>query len=743
MKRSNRPRILQLLLSGVILLAMGYAALPYFVHDPLEDVLRYDASPLVLDRNGELMHASLSASGEWCIPVSLDKTGVWTSRVAVAIEDKRFWRHLGIDPLAVLRALATNVQNARIVSGASTITTQLIRISDPRERTYATKLSEFARALVLERKLSKDEILELYLNRAPFGGNLRGIEAASRAYYGKSAEQLSLSESTLLLSLLRAPSRLRPDRFGQAARVMRDKNLLFLAERKVVSPEQATAAMQEVIWPERHAFPRTASMAVSHTRGGFTKSTVVNATIDLATQKLLEGKLQTALEGLPPGITAAGIVVDNHSGEVLAYVGNAKHGSQLPGAQVDCGAAPRSPGSTLKPFVYAYAFEKGLLIPSSLLADTPLAFRGSPPRNFDRSYRGPVSSRIALAASLNAPAVRVLRMAGYTGSLQLLRRLGFSGLTQDSAHYYDSLILGGCEVTLIELAAAYRALANKGQFAQLSWTAGHKYDATLALSPAAAYITVNILQDTKRLAHVYQEIVKGTSDNVAFKTGTSYGLRDAWSMGVSPTYTVGVWMGSPDGRGFDELVGLNAATPAMLAIFRDVARGDRLFITPESVVARRFCSLSGALPNRYCDNTVLDLAINGISNMTLCKVHKMIDGEVVLDWPEDLRQWGEKTSQPQRGTVRITRPVNGSRLHLTKGDTGKVFLEAEGASPFYWYLDGRFLDVDKDGSGIFADVDEGVHRLSVLSGEESDRVAFEALGTRDDRPQKRDALVFD
>ena len=731
MKRSKGPRIVISLCGAVLLLAMAYAALPLFVTDPLPGVQQYERSPLVLDRHGEVMNVSLSRAEEWCLPVSLDRMGRWTADVAIAIEDKRFLKHRGVDVVAILRAAFSNLRAGRVVSGASTITTQLIRISDPHPRTYCAKLSEFARAIVLERSLGKEEILELYLNRAPFGGNLRGIEAASRAYFGKSASALSLAESTLLLSLLRAPSRLRPDRFPVAAREIRDRNLLYLAERGFITDREAEQASSVSVIAGRRTFPNEAAMAAAHAKERAAGSLVVHSTIDLSIQKILQQNMETALSTLPLGMTAAGIIIDNGTNEVLAYVGNARHGSVLPGAQVDCGDAPRSPGSTLKPFIYALAFEKGLLVPASLLADTPIAFRGSAPRNFDQSYRGPVSARTALASSLNAPAVRVLRLTGYAGSLQLLRSLGFSYLTQDSSHYYDSLILGGCETTLIELAQAYRCLANYGTFAPVTWNLGEQKPAKRVLSPAASYIAIDIMQDTRRLVPMYQEIMRGTQQVVGFKTGTSYGLRDAWSLGVTASYSVGIWFGSADGRGWSDLVGLTMATPVMLEVFKSISKPyERGFYAPERTTLKKFCALSGEKPGKHCPHIVRDYEIEGVSRQTICRMHSDVDGRIVIKWPEELSLW-MKMGQPLRATgVKITRPVAGSRIVITEGNTSKLYLSAEGKPPFYWYLDGKYLARDEYGEGLLIDIGTGAHRVSVLSGEESDVVSFEAsIGT--------------
>jgi penicillin-binding protein 1C len=697
---------------------------------PLPDVYEYESSSVVLDRGGDVLNARLSGDDEWCIPVSLDKMGTWTGIVAVQLEDKRFYRHSGVDFIAICRSLFYNVRARRVVTGASTITTQLIRIADPRPRTYSVKFSEFWRAARLEAKLSKSEILELYLNRAPFGGNVRGIEAASRAYFNKSAQYLSLSESALLISILRAPSRFRPDRHPENAAMLRDRSLALLRERGAISVEALETAMRETLPGRKYAFPRRAEMASAHmARRG--EGAFVRSAIDGPLQLVLEKNIENALGSYPPQITAAAIVVDNGTGEVLAYIGNGRFGSGLPGSEVDCGNAPRSPGSALKPFIYAAAFEKGILTPASLLADTPIAFHGSAPRNFDLSYRGPVSARIGLASSLNAPAVRVLRRLGYANAIDVLRRFGFAHIERDAAHYADALVLGGCEVTLLELASAYRTLARMGIYEPLKWTFGASSSGRSSVSSGACYMTLDILKDTGRLLPLYRDIFAEEKRVIAFKTGTSHGLRDAWCIGVSKGYTVGVWLGTPEGRSAEQLIGLEAAAPIVMQIFRELPdKGDASFPMPESIYERSVCALSGMLPTENCANRTRDMAIRGVSPVGLCELHRNADGRIRVVWPPELSNWFDSTDEnliPLQ-SIRITKPLSRARYRLGKEDQKmSLLLSAEGPLPHYWFLDGEFLGEDRAGDGIFADVQRGSHTVSVLSRGQTDRLTFDVL----------------
>jgi penicillin-binding protein 1C len=585
--------------------------------------------------------------------------------------------------------------------------------------------------------ISKDEILELYLNRAPFGGNIRGIEAASMAYFNKNASALSLGESALLISLVKSPSLLRPDRYPQRAIASRNRLLKFLYEKKIIPRENMIFATLESIFPVRFNMPRQSAMAAAQILKNSGKEGSVKSTIDSGYQRSLQIILESSLESMPKNITAAAVVVNNTGGEILAYVGNARHGLPLPGSQVDCGNAPRSPGSTLKPFVYSKAFERGLITPGSLLADTPISFSGNAPRNFDMTHRGPVTAKTALSLSLNTPAVRVLRMLGYPQMRTLYEELGFSFIDRDSSFYADSLVLGGCEVTMLQLAAAYRSLADGGRFLPLKWIPGESEPERTVISPEAAWLTTKILQDERRLIPLYQEIFKENSQVIAFKTGTSHGFRDAWSAGFSKRLTIVVWFGAPNNAPDYNLIGLQIAAPAMLHIFREFWEADDGIETPPpaGVYTRKVCALSGLPAGRYCESTVIDYAIRDVSENSVCDLHRKIDDRVVSKLPKELEEWFQARARSNISSpgVKITRPFKNKKILTEKNvSAARIYLSAEGALPHYWYLDGRFLATDSEGRGLFFDVPTGSHRLSVLSGEDSDLIEFEVFDPEND-----------
>lgn len=732
----QRARWILLSTSLILLLVAAFIPLP---HDSLQDVLSYSSSQSVLDREGGLLHVALSKKDEWCIPIPLETMGKWLPLVVVGIEDKRFYKHCGIDFWAIGRAILTNLKSGRTVSGASTITSQLIRISRPQKRTLLNKCREFWSATQLEKKLTKNEILELYLNKAPLGGNLRGVEAGSLAYFNKRSAQLSLSEAVLLVSLLKAPGKLRPDRYPKAAIKIRNRRIKELFTKGVISEEEMEISLKEAVEGKRFPMPQKTPMLYRQVKRLVGDKKRIRTNIDVKIQKVLEENLKIGLKGFSQKITAAGIVVENEDSSVRAYVGNIRQGSGLPGSEVDCGNAPRSPGSALKPFVYAAVFDTGILTPASLLADTPLSFKGVAPRNFDLSYRGPVNVRHALSVSLNVPAVRVLRMLGYSQALNLYRKLGFRHFQKDAEYYADSLVLGGCEVTLLELTTAYHLLVKEGDLNSLNWVGDiQKGISRKVISPEAAYLTLSILKDQRRLLPLYREDPKLSMREVAFKTGTSYGYRDAWCAGVSPRFTIVLWLGSPDGTSSPELLGLRAAAPIFLKLFRDLdAEGKASFKIPRGIYKRTVCSLSGHLPGKYCENKILDLAIVDVSSTKICDLHQNTEGEISINWPPELKGWVQKETYKSidreplfslGDQIKILSPTSNEELIAGLNEQSvRAYFSAEGSGKMFWFLNGRYIGSEENGSGVFFDVPVGRHRATVFSGDESDEVCFSVI----------------
>ncbi|MDR2076018.1 MAG: penicillin-binding protein 1C [Desulfovibrio sp.] len=741
-----------LLCAGAVL----WAAVP----DPTPDVLSWPVSPVLLDRRGDLIHARLSADGEWCLPIPLSEMGEWLPKVLVSVEDKRFYSHSGVDFPALGRALYQNLRQGRIVSGASTITSQLVRLSRPRPRTFQAKVLEFVGAWKLERSLSKDRILELYLNRAPFGGPIRGVEAASRLYFGKRAKELSLGEAALLVGLLKGPTLYRPDKNPAGAQKRRRQIIARVADQTGFPPDLTALALDEPLPPFRAAMPdkvrHFADLAFKTLPG---KGGPARSGLDMDLQDLLQRTLLRQLESMDPEVTAAGIVADNATGSILAYVGNARFNPAEDRQWVDCALAPRSPGSALKPFIYLAAMEEGHIIPASLLADTPLRLGGEAPRNFDRIYRGPVRASTALASSLNTPAVRVLRMIGLRDALARLRRAGFSHLDREETQYGDSLVLGAGEVTLLELTRAYAALANNGtdrpllllrprssssSFVPLSaslpsglapaWEqirhalSGERPPARQIYSAAAAFLVTDILQDSARLPFLAQIDRTQESVPLAFKTGTSFGLRDAWAVAYCPAYTVAVWFGKAEGGADPRILGLSLAAPAALRVLRalaaDLPPGAARPLPPPSLARTEVCALSGKAPSSFCPATRLEWHLPAVWRTLPCEMHTRRAGVVV--WPPELEDYARKrlAREDLSRSALIASPLSGAAYLLTPGGRAQPLpLKAEGvAYPVHWFLEGEYLgEQSREDKPFYWLPRAGRHTLSLLDSQ--DRIA--------------------
>ncbi|MDD4159407.1 MAG: penicillin-binding protein 1C [Synergistaceae bacterium] len=688
---------------------------------PVERISQWQRSTVVTDRQGVPLQGYLSKNEEWSLPVPLEEMGMWMPKVAVALEDRYFFYHPGVDGISLLRAAVQNMRARNIVSGGSTITAQLIRISVPRKRTPASKAIEFWQAVQLERLMTKKEILELYLNKASFGSNIRGVEAAARVWFNKPAKDLSLSESAVLAGLLRGPAYYRPDRHKERAMALRDRLLDRLEDLHVASSDEIRRAKLESIPAARFPIPFSCREACAHAAVQGESSELrdryrrVRSSVDRRMQDIVEQELGLALSGLPREITASAVIVENETGLVRAYVGNMKGETDAPASWVDCGSSPRSPGSLLKPFAYALAFESGKLTPSSLLADTPMSVGQRMPRNFDRFYRGPVTARAALADSLNVPAVKILREIGQSRLLDLYRRLGFSLITKDAEWYGDSLVLGGCEITLLEAAAAYRVLATDGRLGFLSWIEdAPSIPKRKVISRGAAALTLDILKDERRLIPLYRELFGEEGTVIAFKTGTSYGLRDAWTAAVTKPYTLIVWFGDPTGKPHQVLVGIRTAAPPAVRIMRKIVPpGTGWFEYPPEVKKGEVCPLSGAPRNSLCPNGVTDLFIQGVSSREPCKLHVMGSNGVEIRWPPDIELFlSEREKTKTVSLIEIASPMNNAAYKM-KESGGKILLTSKGGKgEIYWFVDGELCSPAEGSEEVWWKMSEGIHKIS-------------------------------
>jgi penicillin-binding protein 1C len=552
------------LTAGGLIVAATFAAWVISL-GPLPLSQASEISTTILDRNGRLLRAYAMANGRWRLPV-VAKTGVDPVylKLLLAYEDRRFRSHAGVDPLALGRAAFQFLSRGRIVSGGSTITMQLARLMEPRrERSVYAKLRQIVRALEIERQMGKDQILDLYLALAPYGGNLEGVRAASIAYFGKEPKQLSLAESALLVALPQSPETRRLDRYPGAARLARNRVLDRMVEEGVISAEDAASAKGGPVPRLRKQMPILAPHSADQARATSRDTPVIALTLDLGLQKALESLARDRAVALGQDLSVAILVVDNASGDVLAHVGSPDYFDDGRAGQVDMTRAVRSPGSTLKPFIYGLAFEDGFIHPESLIDDRPIRFGSYAPENFDMTFQGTVPARKALQMSLNVPAVALLDRVGASRLSSRLKQAGAALVLPKDEAPGLAMGLGGVGITLQDLVQLYSGLARLGNTVPLREIVKPHDDArdTLRLlDQSAAWQVGNVLLGTPPPEN-------GVQNRIAFKTGTSYGYRDAWSVGFVGRITIGVWVGRPDGAPAPGIVGRTAAAPILFDAF--------------------------------------------------------------------------------------------------------------------------------------------------------------------------------
>jgi len=521
-----------------------------------------ETSHVVLDREGKLLRAYATSEGRWRLPATEKDVDPRFLKLLFAYEDKRFSEHHGVDLLALGRAAFQFTSSGHIVSGGSTITMQVARLLEPREhRSLGAKLRQITRALELEHALSKNEIISLYLTLAPYGGNLEGIRAAALAYFGKEPRKLSLAEAALLVALPQSPELRRPDRYPQAAQAARDRVLERAAAAGVVPRDEIGRAKSASVPRERKPLPVLAPHAADQVVAAEPGRRMHRLTIDAGLQKTLQELARERAHALGPQISVAILAVDNESGEVRARVASADYFDERRAGQVDMTLALRSPGSTLKPFIYGLGFEDGLLHPETLIDDKPARYGSYTPENFDLTFQGTVTVRRALQMSLNVPAIAVLGRVGVSRLSARLTQTGAALVLPKGEAPGLAMGLGGVGVKLSDLVMLYTGLARLGSAVPLIEREGEvAQNPRRLLDPVAAWYVGNVL------------IGAPPPDNappgrIAFKTGTSYGYRDAWAIGFDGRMTIGVWVGRADGTPVPGLVGRAAAAPILFDAF--------------------------------------------------------------------------------------------------------------------------------------------------------------------------------
>lgn len=574
-------KILAFLFFSILLLLGGFFVADYFY--PLS-ITKNKTTQTILAQDGTPLWRFADENGVWRYPIKLDEVPNDYLDVLLNYEDRYFYDHFGINPASLLRATWQNVTNKRIISGGSTISMQVARLLYPHDRTMVGKLQQIFRTLQLELHFTKDEILTLYINRAPFGGTIEGLGAASWSYFGKAPKALTRSEVVLLAVLPQAPSRLRPDRYPERAKQARDKVLARLAQYQVWSPDIIEQVRKEEVWVYPRKKPQLAPLLARRLSQQYPDVNIIRSNIDLSLQYSLEDIAANRKNQLPPKNSLAILVVDHTDMSVKGYVGSVDFNDKERFGQVDIISSLRSPGSTLKPFMYALAIDDGMIHSESLLQDTPRISSDYRPTNFDEDFYGPISASDALKNSLNLPAVELIELYGPKRFAGKLFSIGLP-LQSKGNDPNISYILGGASLRMDNLVSAYSAFARHGQVSPLRFTQADPLLSKPFISDGSAWITRQMLVNNYQLA---------------YKTGTSYGYRDAWAIGVNPRYLIGIWVGRPDGTPVVGQYGSITAVPILQQVNalllnkeRRINRPLPLVTKPTTVTLEKICWPSG------------------------------------------------------------------------------------------------------------------------------------------------------
>ncbi len=718
-------------------------------------------STVVTDRNEELLGARIASDGQWRFPPR-NTTPEKIKECLITFEDKHFYHHWGVNPFAIGRAFYQNVKNKRIVSGGSTLTMQTIRLARNESRTFREKLIEMIWATRLEFRASKEEILSMYISHAPFGGNVVGLDAAAWRYFGHSADDLSWAESAMLAVLPNAPAMIHLSKGRKTLLDKRNRLLKQLLEKKTIDSSTYELAISEPLPDEPHPLPHIAPYLVSRfyqeRNGEYSRSTI-NKGIQTQVEDLAERWSNEF--GRSDIRNLAILVIDIPSNQVVAYCGNVHFDRKQGGNQVDVIQAPRSTGSILKPFLYYAMLQEGSLLPDMLLPDVPVNINGFTPQNFSMQFEGAVPASEALARSLNIPAVTMLQRYGVPKFHSFLQQIGLKTINRSSSHYGLSLILGGAEATLWDVTNAYammgRSLLQLPQRScSLLLPTSRITESTDPFQPGAVWQTFDALKEVNRPEEIDWKSIP-SMQTIAWKTGTSYGFRDAWAVGVTPRYAVGVWVGNATGEGKPGLVGAQTAGPVLFDIF-NLLPSSSWFTRPAGIfVEAEVCRKSGHLKGRFCDETDTLLVLPAGLRTEACPYHHLVTLSAdesqriyencanteptlrkswftlppVWEWyykqhhpeykplPPFKAGCGEDTFLPMQF---IYPPMN-ARIKLPKQlDGSKGFLTVELAhnnpnATVFWHLDETYQAQTQDFHKISLQPAAGKHSLTAVDGE--------------------------
>ena len=722
--------------------------------------LRIHSSGEIQDRHGRLLAAFLNPDQQWCFERELDAISPHLVQATLAAEDQRFWWHPGVDPCAVLRAGVQNAFHLRTVSGASTLTMQAVKLVDHPPRSLEGKLAQVGQAVRLECRISKRQILQTYLNSAPYGLNLVGCEAASRRYFGKPASELTLSEAALLAALPKAPANLMPLAHAKEARSRRNHVLRRMAGEGFISLKECERACAAPIGAGWHEFPALAKHAAMRMRSQVAQGGQIETLMDGGIQQSVERLVQRAINQHDGEITnAAVMVVDVASGAILSSVGSADFFHTPGGGQVDATRAPRSPGSTLKPFVYALAMERHCLFSSEVLCDGQLDYGLYSPENYDSQHRGLISATYALRRSLNVPAVLVLDRVGVANAHELLHQAGLNTLRDSPDHYGLGLSLGNCEARLDQLVKAYLMLANLGETRSLRLLPQEPAPPPHRLLSRGVCLALYEMMEQPLPDEWSRDLVQATRipPRVCWKTGTSTGHRDAWAFVFNAQYLVGVWMGNNDASPSRRLVGSQAALPLASAVFRSLPPkpSPAWPETGDDLREVTICAVSGLPASEWCTSTRTVLLPRCQYLHRRCDVHGPAPHDraggprIIERWPGAAKGWdladikspvwscgAEPAASAARArALRILTPPDQAEFVLTgeeKGDAILLRTSLDAAECLHWFLDDRYLGASSPERPLQLALAPGPHKLTCMVDQKTstDTVQFEVVGPR-------------
>ncbi len=732
-------------------------------------------SQVVTFDDGSFAHVFLSPDEKWRIGVRLKEVDPSYTEALVRLEDKRFFDHGGVDIRAIFRAAIGNLVQRRVVSGASTLTMQLVRVREPRRRTLVSKAKEAFRALQIEARLSKSEILSAYLQYVPYGRNIEGIEAASLSYFGHRPTALSGEEIAVLLAVPQNPNRRYPTP-GHAStlKTARDGILRRLKGWGVLSPQVVRSALKAEVPRQLQRFPRLAPHAAYWLRAQQPTVPRIYSTLNRGAQGHAEAVLRTSAERLQhQGINHAAVVVVEHgSGEVKALAGSAGFWSGAPGSQIASFAVPRSPGSALKPFIYGLALDGGQVLPEHLVLDVPVAYGNYVPKNYDGRFSGLVRAEQALSKSLNVPFVNMLQKVGVDRLIGHLQAWGVRSLDERPGYYGLSAAIGGLELSPLELAGLYAMLARGGRHLGVAWRKDMLSDAELpGLSEGATYLVQRALRIKDRPDFPARRRFTGAPANISWKTGTSYGHRDAWAAGSDLRNTAVVWLGNLDQRPSGHLIGGQAAGPLLFDVLEGLqAAGEVVDPRPPQDLTRvEVCRYSGHVPGPGCAETKFAWARQTAVPLETCPYHAAMDiddetglalaprcrarrsyhTEKFLVWPAGLRRWlqdgARHAPQPPaflsgcEGTPTLTGPriVSPGLGHLAvlipgvdPGDQQIPLTSESGSHRVSWFVDGHFLGAVDTEQPLWWRPEAGRHTVVVVdeAGRSAQRTLRVQLG---------------